>query len=89
MIDEPQNIDQIVGAKLQLPPDNVRHIRLQWNDEAIMHAVFNERFKKRIELVRSELENVKSFEEMRAKQAEIVALRLALAYVTKTESIYP
>ena len=64
---------------LKLAPDYVRGIRRSWNEDQVMHAVFDVQFKRGIEECRTAMESA-PIEKVPELQATIRALRSALAF---------
>lgn len=79
------DMDNAVAQGLNIPPDVVKRSRLDWNNNAPLRGVFTARIEALIKERQQALEQIEP-ENLKAKQAEITALRLALTSITKTET---
>lgn len=84
MSDKP-NIDFLVAKELTLPIEAVGNARREWNHNQIMREVFKQKFGAQIRERQQALESIQP-EMLKAKQAEITALKLAISIVTTIDT---
>lgn len=77
--------DDAVGKLLGIPAELVRNTRKDWNANQVMRAVLTHRLELQLKERRLALESI-SPEELKTKQGEIAALKLAITLITKTET---